>query len=210
MNRRLRALSSEQWQAELTKPNVLHRWAVQLISRPGETLDFGEPLAQALRTVVDVVIGGTTFPESLISSWFALANTLSVVSREVLFKDIRDKIISSDAISGVSILRSGSFSLLHEGQFGSESDKCVRHIVMPLLEQDSGRNWLLDVAGEISGWISKADLGTRRYVSERLSDLEQNEDETRHGFAVKVRSLWKLEQSPVIPSGGVEDNKPAA
>ena len=206
--RRAQALTTKEWETEITRGGVPLKWVLRLVERTDLSPDFGEPLEHALRSVLTKsVSGGAAFDQTIMVDWFKLARSLSSYTREVLFKDVRDQMITSASIKILPALTAGSDSLLVEGQFLAKADDAVRSIVNPLLDVSEGRSWLVANAPRLGEWTGKADDGTRRYIAERLSDILNGGDEASIRDADQLVVAWRLESflPDKLADGGNED-----
>jgi hypothetical protein len=190
--RRAKKLTTEAW-ITILETGTRERRVIAKLVRHTDKLDFGEGLSQALHSLVYKALDGTAFDPDIFEDWFKLAGAIDAHAREVLFKDVRDRMIAIGSIRILPILAAGKGALLEEGQFSAKPDEAVRLIVNPLLEQSEGISWLVQNELPLVDWIAQADEGTRRYTADRLFDLTRSDESAKAEAASRLISIWQLD-----------------
>jgi hypothetical protein len=199
-------LTLEEWERILLDGREPVSLLLNLLRRGDEIVEFGEPLLQALRSVLGGALSTGKMPAELVQRLCALGQALSSSSRGILYKDVRDRMFSASGAPGLlSVLVGGGATMLSEGQFGNRPDDAVRYVVIPLLDNlPDGLDWLWQNRTELASWVGRADNGTRDYVAEKLTSHAAKVDQ---GLAAKVQDLansWNLILSKQEASDGLE------
>jgi hypothetical protein len=189
---RVGKFSSEEWQRLLETEEeslpIITRLAHKSLPPP----DFGEPLSKALHEVLYKAIAGSEFSETLVQRWFDAAKLIDDNNRELLFKDVRDRVLSASSLP-TQILSVGGSELLTGGQFEAKSDEAVRHIVaVALNDLKQNWKWLSASRAESARWIQGADVSTRSYMTDRLAaHLAEADDDSRLKLE-ELATAWHL------------------
>lgn len=106
--------------------------------------------------------------------WFGLAPAVSASARSTLYKGLRDGLLyNTPADNLVPLLRLGGAELLRIGEFDKRSDESIRHIVLRLLGNAEGLEWLEQNEEPLGKWASRCDATTRSVLQEQLQAVGQ-------------------------------------
>ena len=192
--RRIQEFKPEEWELILLSgaeplPLVLDLdgWADEI--RP----DISQPLSSALRNVVFKVLEGQELAPERVKQWFSLAKYLDASARETLFKDIRDRAVSTVQPGILRLLEGADSSLFELGQFKALADQAVRNIVNPTLDDKKhGVPWLVSNAALLVPLIEECDDTTRNNLAAKLDEISRSDDEACRSAVAKLRVAWNM------------------
>lgn len=119
---------------------------------------LGERAFRALRDTLPAMLG--TSDDAVRDRWFAIAARLEEPMRETLFKSLASAI---GPLAGqpevLRLLELGGGDLIKYG-LGSQPDRTVVDLVIPMAGNEQGRRWLAANAGEVRNWVNGADTAS--------------------------------------------------
>lgn len=146
---------------------------VQALGRLERTsVTVGSSAERHLRSLVgDLLASGDS---EFRRRWFVVASRLSPSNRSTLYKVLRDALTRGDAVVDLeNLLIIAGSTVLVEGEFAKRADGSVLHLVLPLLEQATGRSWLLLNLRDVEPWIAGCDSSTRATLIQHLNQKRE-------------------------------------
>ncbi|WP_445143375.1 P-loop NTPase fold protein [Dyella sp. Tek66A03] len=127
-----------------------------------------------------------------IGRWFAAADLVDAGARIIVFKKLRDRIVSGSSVTSLATLMDkGGPPFIEVGEFVERADDSVRNVVVPLLENTEGRGILARLSAALSPSIENSESDIRDFVGSRLNTIHMEEPD-----AVEVRNqllaAWRL------------------
>ncbi|MDE1939502.1 MAG: hypothetical protein KGI68_10810, partial [Alphaproteobacteria bacterium] len=92
-----------------------------------------------------------------------------------------------------------------EGEFLTEPDKSVRHIVLPLCLQHDGVLWLAEHTTAVGKWVDNCSEDTRDILSERIAEQLETAAENDQKMLLTLSGTWKLPPRGKRSSEGSSD-----
>ena len=174
-----------------------------------QTTEIGGNLFEALRQSIQSFAKAQD--EALRERWLGLADFLSTNSRKTLLRSVADYISRGDATAGLARLLSLRDALiLKEGDFGRNSDGAATNIVLPLLAEGGGLEWLVDNAALLEALVDHADATTRATIQERLQGIWRSAASPEaKAPAEQLREFWALEPFDAEEAAGESEAQPA-
>lgn len=166
--------------------------ALHLAAKDPKPLALGSPLFDALQARLATL--GDDGNAKLVATWFRAASLLSESARRTLLSNMRDRLnLQSDLSNLVMLLNAGGKQLLQDGDFTARADESVRHILMPLVEDDDGLLWMDSQHDILADWIQQAGTAAREFLAERMRDHASSAGETSQALIHKLLHAWNLE-----------------
>lgn len=72
----------------------------------------------------------------------------------------------------------GTHDFLVEGAFADSPDKAVRHVILPMLSDQTGVNALLEEVDVMRDWVESSDANTEGVLTKRLEDAFSSASES--------------------------------
>jgi hypothetical protein len=122
-----------------------------------------------------------------------LSKLLSANSEKTLLRNLADQVASAvTVVDLVGLMAKHGGGLLAAGGFTSNPDGASRHIVMPLLNDQSGREWLYSRADELKSVVANAEADTKGAIAELLGTLGSAAAEAEQEQLGQLRTSWGL------------------
>jgi hypothetical protein len=145
------------------------------------------------RLVEPARVKRTSRPPGLRSKAIDATALVTESAKKTLCRNMRDKIFGGTNVADMSALLSlGGDSFIDNGDFASESDESVRHIILPLLSDSAGTQWLVGVAEKLKTWVSASKAETRQFLWEQLSERWKSADEAGKSLLQQLQASWSL------------------
>lgn len=110
--------------------------------------------------------------------WFFLSHYLSDGVRITMLKNLRDLLHAGAAVSDLpGLLETGGKDMLSSGGFAVEADKTARHLLLPLLGIEAGRDFLLRNADFFRGISRSSETATKVAIREALDTMTEPDQE---------------------------------
>jgi hypothetical protein len=202
----LQAIGQDQWELAIrdgAEPYMIAN--NHFTSHPG-LLELGQPLYDGMSATIPSLIEASD--GVAIGRWFDLSRLLSANGRQAVFKTVRDLMLRTGN-SRLDILRVGSTDFLTNAHFEDTADEAARYLVVPLLSDPQGLNWLLEHHLLIAGWLKNAKDETRGFVRERMTELWSQGTEQSKKILEKLSLLWELPSVVTEPPAPPEEEENA-
>jgi len=204
LEKKLKAVTAEGWAAALGSGNEPLPIARSLSTATGKAFHLTTILYGALEAAIAALLANDDNPFR--QRWFNALDLVSPSSRVTLLKTVRDQIARGTTVAGLAaFLLEGGDGLLADGAFIEEADGAVRYVVLRLLENPDGINWLAASAAKLQPWIARSDEATRNVTVERLSELWRTADDGGKEQLTKLADAWNLPKLPVEDSHDKDD-----
>jgi hypothetical protein len=122
-------------------------------------------------------------------------------------RNLRDAILTAPTVNHLpALLVAGDQTLTSLGAFAEKADDCVRHVILPLLNDQTGVTWLMDHAALAADWVRAAMPTTAAFLNDTLNTLAgEASDQARKDALKTLQTGW----SPVNDAGAVAANDEA-
>lgn len=112
---------------------------------------------------------------------------------ETVLKNLRDQINSGNTIPNlVGLLSLGGDDFLTSGEFAQDGDASVRHIVMSLLNESAGIQWLVENVNTLGAWVSASSDDSRKVLSGRMKERWPEMGDQDKSRLEVLASTWAL------------------
>jgi hypothetical protein len=202
LEKRLEALSTDEWKASLQTANSPYQLVRSLQSLSGDPVGF-EELRKALNESIPAIL--MTSDEPLRKRWFEITQILEREETITLFRYAADQICGGAKTANIAQLISvGGNDFLQEGDFVGSADKSVRHVILPALSDDRGLEILLEHASVMRDWVKQGDANTSSILAKRLEDGLSAAEDSKKRMTRELASALGVEinveeQSPSTP-----------
>lgn len=195
LRKALKDVDQQSWQDALDHDpeddeNIL-TIASGLAANDSRPLNLGTPLFNALQERLATL--GDDGNAEYVAVWFKAASLLSTPARRTLLSNLRDRLNLQSAVPNLALLlNAGGKMLLQDGDFVARSDESVRHIMMPLVEQDDGLLWMERHHDVLNHWVQRASPSVQEFLAERMLDHASKAAETSEAIIDKLLRVWNL------------------
>lgn len=122
--------------------------------------------------------------------WFALAALVSKNARTTMLRSLRDALLAGTDVAALdNLIATGGETLMTVGKFGDEPDKTARHIVLPLVNQESGRAVLRSEVSFFESVVAKSEPDTKAAIFEALDAVAEGDEGQSEAVAELKRAL---------------------
>ncbi|WP_298125223.1 P-loop NTPase fold protein [Brevundimonas sp.] len=189
MRERVRKATTEQWTEAIRlgrEPLDLGR---KLIGDPSFRFDGKSPLQEALKitTVLVVRSGG----REMHNHWFDLLGLLGSRQSKALQIGLGEALEGKDPKQVLKIVMRGGKDFL-KAAFSKVPDRAVRALILPLLDQKAGRDWLRDNQDYAASWVARASPAALEDLTGGLKTLKKSKVDERRYTATFLAERWSL------------------
>jgi energy-coupling factor transporter ATP-binding protein EcfA2 len=175
---KLKSASTEDWNQaifeDVAPANLSRFYHVEL----GQSDELGDELKVALTEAAPSLLENV---EAVLIRWFLFTKFITRNARATLFKNLRDAILAGNATNNISALVSvGGESFLSDGKFDEAPDKVTRHIVMPLIASEEGREVLRIQTDFFARMIKSSEGDTKASILEMLDTVKAGFDKSEY------------------------------
>ena len=171
---RLKGVELENWRTAIQDGGAPYGLVDILNSNLNQISELGDELTNALTESLNSLAHAD---EDMRQRWILFSKFVSKGSRTTLFKNLRDIILSGQDFANLSgFFGLAGFELLELGKFSEEADKTARHIVLPLLGQTEGIDFLGEHSTYFSKIVSMCDAETKSTIDEKFRAMNDEQD----------------------------------
>ena len=206
LRERLANVNTAQWNTAVRGQSEPMPIAAELAAHAATPLEIGAQLYDALQAIIpDILASADT---NLRARWFVAATYLGDSARQTLMRNLRDAILTTSVVTHLpALLATGDTALTDTGAFVEKADDCVRHIILPLLNDQTGVTWLVDHAALAGEWVRAAMPTTAAFLKDTLNTLaNETSDQPRKDALRTLQAGW----SPANDAGTGAANDEAA
>lgn len=190
MRERVRKATTEQWTEAIRlgrEPLDLGR---KLIDDPSFRFDGKSPLQEALKitTLLLAQEGG----REMRNHWFDLLGLLGSRQSKALQVELGEALEGKDPKQVIKIVMRGGRDFLKAAGFSKAPDRAVRTLILPLLDQKTGRDWLRDNQDHAASWVARASLAALEDLTAGLKALKKSKVDERRYTATFLAERWSL------------------
>jgi hypothetical protein len=197
---RLTNESSEAWEAAIVNGEKILDLATQLKQYLGDGFELERAYSVLDKVTAKLFEGGDI---EVTRRWFEASSLLGMDARITLFKNLRDRInagVSSEILA--TLIRFGERPLFVDGAFSDKPDDAVRHVVLPLLVDETNVKVLDQIKDIASNWIEECEESTRKVVAKQVGSLQSSDSD----FARSLQDSWR-EAIGAVGQGDFEDGE---
>jgi hypothetical protein len=191
LRKRMQFVISEEWNMAIRQNKQPLLLARTFLEEGSSGLDLGAPLFDALQEIKPDIL--STADISLRMQWLYAALMLKEEEQALLFKNLGD-----DLSRGAQVVELAAFITLigdqilrHHG-FETYADASVRHVILPLLQEESGLDWLIANSNSLLALVSGCVVSTRKTLVERLASSFEEADEQKKLEIKALEIEWRL------------------
>lgn len=190
LSARVEHASIEDWTASLASRGGPYVVVFELLSKAPE-LGAQSALREALSGYLTVMLSNTG--RQPILSWFKHLALMGVRQRRKLLNELIESIVAQATVERVfDVVKLGGLELTEEMRRSNKPDLVVQKIIITLMKKASGRIWLRDHKAAVKAMVGRANLETRRAISNVLDRLASDRASDRKSFAEVARADWKI------------------
>lgn len=192
LRERLANVDTTQWNTAVRSQSEPMTIAAELAAQSDAPLEIGVRLYDALQGIIpDVIASADT---NLRTRWFVAAAYLGDSARQTVMRNLRDAILTTSTVTDLpALLAAGGEALTGIGAFVEKADDCVRHVILPLLNDQTGITWLVDHATLAGEWVQAALPSTVTFLIARLTTLVgETSEQARKDALQTLQSGWSL------------------
>lgn len=187
---RVRTATAEQWSEAVR----LGREPLDLGRRLARDEDFRfegkSPLYEALLATAPLV--ARSADRELRDRWFGLLDLLKPRQSNALQIALGEALEGKEPKQVLKIAMRGGTNFLKAAGFSKAPDRAVRTLILPLLDQKAGRDWLRDNQDHAAGWVARAGPSALEDLKAGLRTLRRSKVDERRYTAIFLAERWNL------------------
>ena len=187
---RVRTATAEQWSEAVR----LGREPLDLGRRLARDEDFRfegkSPLYEALLATAPLV--ARSADRELRDRWFGLLDLLKPRQSNALQIALGEALEGKEPKQVLKIAMRGGTNFLKAAGFSKAPDRAVRTLILPLLDQKAGRDWLRDNQDHAAGWVARAGPSALEDLKAGLTTLRRSKVDDRRYTATFLAERWNL------------------
>jgi hypothetical protein len=199
--RYLASLDEPQWDAAISTGTLDFQLASVAANARGGISEYSGVLSTALSVAIAKLL--SVNEPSARARWFRAASWLTSSARQTLYRSLRDQLLPSAALDMAGLLSAAGEGFISEAHIDEAPDAFSRHVVLTLLENSTGLDWLDTHADAIAPVIRQAKPETRSFISEQLARyfVGAAEDQKRQATFQNLSRTWDLPLAVVLRDG---------
>lgn len=191
LKKRLDEVSIEGWEAAIREGKEPLPIASELAQLQSAPLDVGMHLYDAMDKMLPDLLSNAD--DAFRKRWYQASNYLTQSAKQTLFQNLRDRINGGQQIANLPhLLVIGGNGFISSAEFSDEPDDTVRHVILPLLTDQTGKDWLVANAAMVRTWVDQSKEGTRIFLTERLAELWRAAADTDKPVLLQLQTAWSL------------------
>lgn len=167
LKERLLKVKSANWERAVRDNSEPLKVALTFADSRKRGIGLGDELYQALHRMTPELISSDT--RDFGPRWFSASKLLAASARRTLLKNLRDQINSGNTIANlVDLLRLGGIDFLDAGEFKQDGDASTRHVILTLLDDPQGLQWLVENAAYLAAWVTESSSDSKAFLTDRM------------------------------------------
>ncbi|HWW12423.1 MAG TPA: P-loop NTPase fold protein [Brevundimonas sp.] len=187
---RVRTATAEQWSEAIRLGREPFDLGRRLARDEGFRFEGKSALYEALLAAAQTVT--RSGDRELRDRWFGLLDLLKPRQSKALQVALGEALQGKVPKEVLKIAMRGGAEFLKAAGFSKAPDRAVRTLILPLLDQKAGRDWLRDNQDHAAGWVARAGPAALEDLSAGLTTLKKSKIDERRYTATFLAERWSL------------------